>query len=104
MKYHVTPKWNGEDIVTASEYFGGEEAAIEAFCAKWDADTSFAYDQITKIFLFDTLEEAFEFQAEYGGEILEIEDTYIELNVDQIEGYKYTRTRINKSDIIRIVE
>ena len=87
MKYHVTNKWDGEDLESAELRFGTEEA-IEMFCKKWDTeDVAFAQSQINNIYLFDTMEQAVEHQKFYGGEILEIDDEYIDTSTDTIEGF-----------------
>lgn len=102
-KYHVTPKWDGGDLKSAKEFYGSETAAIKQFCEKWGADVEHAYHHVTYVFLHDTLDEAREFQAEYGGEILAIDDTYLEITIDGVEGYPCVYGRISKDDIIGVV-
>lgn len=101
-KYHVTPKWNGNDLKTAADYLG-EEEAIEMFLEKWETDdVSFAADQVTKIYLYETLADAQSHQKSYGGEILEIDDEWLEIRIDEVEGYPTVRNSISKNDIKRV--
>ena len=103
-KYHVTPKWDGEDLETAAQRMG-EEAAIEMFCEKWATeDASYAADQVTKIFLYATMDEAKEHQENFDGEILEISDEWLEVFEDWTEGSAVlaTRNSIRAADIRRI--
>jgi hypothetical protein len=102
--YHVTPKWDGNDLETAASRLG-EVEAIEMFLAKWEIDdASFAADQVTKIYLYATFEQAQEHQAMYDGEILEIDDRYLEVFTDWSEGIANLAVRHNipKSDIRRL--
>ena len=99
-KYHVT-NWDGENLQTAAQRFG-EAEAIEMFCEKWDTDASFATDQVTKIYLYHTLSEAQDHKDTYGGEILEINDEYLDVAIDEIEGYSTVRYEIDKDAIKRI--
>lgn len=104
MKYHVTQNWNGKDLKTAADFMG-EEEAIEMFCEKWNTDdTSYAQDQIRKIYLYATIEEAQEHQDIYGGEILAINDEWLDIFEDWTEGVSIlaTRNTIKASDISRI--
>ena len=90
MKYHVTEKWDGKELQSAANRMG-EEAAITMFMEKWETDdASFAADQVHYIYLYDTLEDAQNHQETYGGEILIIDDRYLELDIDPIEGYAVT--------------
>ncbi len=104
MKYHVTPEWDGGNLQTAAKRFG-EVEAIEMFIAKWNCDdASFAADQVAKIYLYGTIDEAMAHQAEYGGEVLEIDDEYLEIATDYAEGQPVlcTRNEIRSEDIKRI--
>jgi hypothetical protein len=101
MIYHVTPKWDGKDLESAASRLG-ECEAIDMFMAKWETeDASFAQDQVTKIFFYLTLAEATEHQATYGGEILAIDDTYITIKIDEIEGFPSYRGPVAAEDIKR---
>ena len=101
MKYHVTKEWDGKDLVSAAKRYG-EAGAIDMFCKKWDADESFAIDQITKVYVYSTIEDAQEHKDVYGGEILEIDDTYLELVVDEIKGQLCSQYPISATDIKRV--
>jgi hypothetical protein len=99
--YHVTPKWDGKDLESAASKMG-EVAAIEIFLAKWQTeDDSFAQDQVTKVYFYNTINEAISHQETYGGEILAIDETYLDIAIDEIEGYPTCR-RVSASDIKRI--
>lgn len=103
-KYHVTQQWDGKDLESASQRMG-EEEAIEMFMKKWMCDdSSFAADQVTKIYVYATLSEAQAHQDSYDGEILEIDDTYLELREDWSEGILnfYSNTPISADDVKRI--
>jgi hypothetical protein len=100
--YHVTPHWNGEELKSLASQLG-ECDAIDAFMAKWQTDdSSFAQDQVTNIYFYNTLDEAQDHQDEYGGEILAIDDTYLTITMDPIEGYPTSRGPISAHDINRI--
>jgi hypothetical protein len=103
-KYHVTPKWDGGNLQSARDRFG-EQAAIEMFCQKWGTeDGSFAADQVSKIYLYATLDEALAHQRDYGGEILAIDDTWLEVFEDWAEGVPILAVygEISKADICRL--
>ena len=86
MKYHVTLQWNGKSLQTAARFYG-EAEAIEMFMKKWRTeDSAFAGDQVHKIYLYNTIEEARDHQKIYGGEILEIDDEWLEIFEDVSEG------------------
>lgn len=105
MKYHVTPKWDGENLQPAARRLG-EEEAIEMFCAKWDTeDTSYAADQVWKVFMYATIEEARDHVDNFGGEILAINDEWLDIFEDMTEGQPVLATRndIDAKDIIGIV-
>ena len=104
MKYHVTPKWNEENLQTAVEFLG-ESEAVEMFMTKWETpDSSYAIDQVHKIYLYATIDEAREHQEVYGGEILEIDDQWLDIFEDWTEGSPVlaTRNSINKDYIRKI--
>jgi len=99
--YHVTPKWDGQDLAPAASRIG-EAEAIEMFMAKWETDdTSFAQDQVSKVYLYNNIEQAVSHQDTYGGEILVIDATYLDIVIDEIEGYPTCR-RVSAADIKRI--
>ena len=99
--YHVTPKWNGQNLQTAEQLFG--EDAVEYFMDKWGCyDSSFAQDQVSRIYFYATLDEAQAHQDAFDGEILEIDASYIEIETDEVEGHICTRHQVNALDIKRI--
>lgn len=99
--YHVTPKWDGQDLKSAASRLG-ECEAIDIFMAKWQTeDSSFAQDQVVKIYFYRSLAEAINHQENYGGEILDIDDTWLDIKVDEIEGYPTCRGPVSVSDIKR---
>lgn len=101
-RYHVTQKWNGEDLQPLAKRIG-ENEAIEAFLESWlDADASMANDHVWKIFFFKNLEEAQEHQGIFGGEILEIDADILELEKDLIEGYECTSFDVPKEFIRKV--
>lgn len=102
MKYHVTPKWNEKELQTAAKLLG-EAEAIAMFMEKWETeDASWAADQVHKLFFFDRLSDAQDYQDVVGGEILEINADGYEFFVDYHEGYTYTDETISISDIKRV--
>ncbi|MCP3966682.1 MAG: hypothetical protein GY718_10080 [Lentisphaerae bacterium] len=93
MKYHVTKKWDGENLECAADYMG-EDEAIDMFCEKWGTeDGAFAGDQVHKIFAYNTIAEAKEHQKDWGGQILAINDEFLEFDEDWTEGHPVLYTR-----------
>lgn len=100
--YHVAHHWDGKELRSLANRLG-ERAAIDVFMAKWQTDdSSFAQDQVASIYFYRTLAEAQDHQDIYGGEILAIDETYIDISVDPIEGYPTCRGPVAIEDITRI--
>ena len=101
--YHVVSKWNGNDLQSAKERLG-EQEAIEQFMKKWDTDdASWAADQVGKLFFYETKAEAIEHKSTYGGEILEVDLDDYEVYVDSFEKFPFTDMAIRAENLM-IVE
>ena len=92
--YHVTSNWDNGDLMCGAQYYGSETAAIERFCAKWGTDdSSYAQDQVTKLYLWASIEEAQAMQEDFGGEILKIETEDLTVFEDRTERTPMLATR-----------
>lgn len=74
MIYHVTPNWDGNDLVSLAERHEWADDVADMVAAKWsDCDPWTYYSTDGQyVHCHATLAEAEEFADEYGGEILEI--------------------------------
>lgn len=95
MKYHVTKNWDGGDLESLAMRTGDESEAIEIFCERWPEASEAADLHVHCVFLHDTIEKAREFAASFGGEILEIDDEYLDIKVDPYEGELYVKDMID---------
>lgn len=95
MKYHVSKNWDGGDLESLAIRCGDESEAIEKFCKRWPEACDAADMHVHCVFLHSTIEAAKEFSATYGGEILEIDDEYLDIQKDPYEGELYVKDMID---------
>lgn len=99
--YHVTKNWDGGDLESLYDQHGDE--AYDIFAEKWPEAGGMAASHIHLIHLHDNINDAKRFQAEFGGEILEIEIDSDNVEIDTIEyPHPTTRYSIDAQDIKRI--
>jgi hypothetical protein len=102
MKYHVTKNWDGGDLESLAMRVGDDQEAMEIFCDRWPEAGEAADLHIHCIFLYASLEQAIAHQENFGGEILEINDEYLEIREDPYEGELYVRDEIEAEYIKKI--
>lgn len=82
--YHVTTgQWNGDDLLSLYRQFGDE--AYEEYAKKWPEAGELVQYHVHYIHLHGNLEEAIQFAREFGGEILEIDATELDIEIDNLE-------------------
>ena len=82
--YHVCANYDGGDLMTAARMMG-ELEAIESYVAKWPEAGELAAAHVNMIHLHETIDQAREFAAIYGGAVLEIDAEYLDVVVDSLE-------------------
>ena len=93
--YHVCPEWNGDDLLSLYEQLG--EEAYGVFARKHEIDNGLGIGNAHFVHCHYTIKEAREFQRIYGGEILEIDASKLDVKHDCIEyPHPMVRGRIPK--------
>lgn len=88
--YHVCPRWDGGDLLSLFEQIGEEAYAV--FAQKYGIDNKLGIDNAHFVHCHYTVEEAREHQRIFGGEILEIDASMLEVKHDCIE-YPHPKVR-----------
>lgn len=101
--YHVCQCWDGGDLMSLLDQHNGDEsAALEEFAARWPEAGELGVYHISYIHLWDSLDQAEQFQSWFGGEILEINGDDLEIERDSLEfDHPITRDIIPKTNIRR---
>ncbi len=81
--YHVTPKWDGGDLLSLYEQLGNE--AYDIFYQKYGLENGLGFDHVHYIHCHYTVEEAKEYQRIWGGQILEIDAKHLAVKHDCLE-------------------
>ncbi len=81
--YHVCPAWDGDDLLSLYEQLGNE--AYDVFYQKYELENGLGLDHAHFVHCHYTLEEAKEYQRIWGGQILEIDASELEIKHDCIE-------------------
>lgn len=81
--YHVSKKWDGGDLLSLHEQLGDD--AYEEFRNRWPDSGGLAFSHSDLIHLYTTLDEAENHAAEFGGEVLVVDLSNIEWNIDKKE-------------------
>ena len=94
--YHVTPKWDGGDLVPI-----GDE---DAYTARWPDAGNLARYHAHVVHLHASRERAEEMQAVFGGEILVVDVSGVDVNFDTLEAScpHWTAARIPARAIKRL--
>ena len=82
--YHVCARWDGDDLRSLVTRLG-EMEGIEEYARRWPDAGDLALDHAYRVHLYATLAEAVAHRDEYGGEILEIDATWLNPEVDGAE-------------------
>ena len=88
--YHVCPRWNGDDLLSLYEQMG--EEAYDAFAVKHGIGNELGIGNAHFVHCHYTVEEAREHQRAFGGEILEVDASVLEVKHDCIE-YPHPKVR-----------
>ena len=88
--YHVTPKWDGGDLLSLYEQLGN--VAYDIFAQKHEIDNKLGIGNAHFVHCHYTVEEAREYKKIFGGQILEIDASMLEVKHDCIE-YPHPRVR-----------
>ena len=99
MKYHVCNKWDEGDLESLYIRCGRDEnQAIKKYLKRWpEATVAMAVDHVHKVFLYKSLEEAMTHPKR--GQVLEIDDEFLEVHEDIIEGFSFVFGSIDAEDI-----
>ena len=81
--YHVTDLWDGWPLESLYDRYG--EGAYEMYAKKWPDSANLAQVHAHVVHLHSTLRKAWEYQQEYGGEILRIDGTGLDIEMDSYE-------------------
>ena len=93
--YHVCPEWDGSDLLSLFEQIG--EEAYVVFAKKHEINNKLGIGNAHFVHCHYTVEEAREYQRNFGGQILEIDATALEVKHDCIEyPHPMVRGRIPK--------
>jgi hypothetical protein len=88
--YHVCPRWDGDDLLSLYEQLG-EEAYI-IFAKRHEVDNELGIGNAHFVHCHYTLQEAKEYKKIFGGQILEIDASKLEVKHDCIE-YPHPKVR-----------
>ena len=79
--YHVCrDEWDGGDLISLHQQEG--EAAYQIYAERWPEAGELAQYHVHYVHLYETLDEAKEHQANYGGEILRIDGEPEEIGIE----------------------
>ena len=93
--YHVCQAWNGDDLLSLYEQLG--EEAYGVFARKHEIDNKLGIGNAHFVHCHYTVEEAREYKKIFGGQILEIDASKLEVKHDCIEyPHPMVRGRIPK--------
>ena len=99
--YHVCPEWNGDDLLSLYEQLG--EEAYGVFARKHEIDNKLGIGNAHFVHCHYTVEEAVEYKRVFGGQILEIDASKLEVKHDCIE-YPHPMVRnVIPKEYIRIL-
>lgn len=86
MIYHVVPTSYkpGDDLLSLERQIG-EFEATELYSTRWPESAALATYHVSYVHCFSTMSDAEEHQAEYGGLIVEIDDTDLDVEIDKLE-------------------
>ena len=88
--YHVCPSWNGGDLLSLYEQMG--EEAYDAFAVKHGIGNGLGIGNAHFVHCHYTVEEAREYQKNWGGVILEIDAKHLAVKHDCLE-YPHPKVR-----------
>ena len=81
--YHVCKNWDRCNLKSLYEQY--ENQAYEMFLEKWPEASELVEYHVHYIHCHFTLDEAREYQAEYGGQIIAIDTDNLEVVIDKLE-------------------
>ena len=82
--YHVCADgWDGEDLESLYTIYG--EKAYDMFQEKWPETGDMCFTHAHMVHMHLTLDDAVEYQGEYGGEIVEISTEDLDIIIDYEE-------------------
>ena len=81
--YHVCRDWDGNNLQSLYEQYGDQ--AYDIFLSKWPDAGELAEYHVHYIHCHSALDEAKEYQAEYGGQIIAIDAEYLDVIIDNLE-------------------
>lgn len=77
MLYHVTKKWDGEDLVPIND--------PDEFAMRWPDAGSLGQVHAYRVHMWFSLDEADEHRDTFGGEILVIDESMFDYETDDLE-------------------
>jgi len=81
--YHVCKNWDGCNIESLYKQYGDE--AYRIFAKKWPDAAELAEYHVHYVHCHFALDEAKEYQTEFGGEIIAIDAEYLDVVIDTLE-------------------
>jgi len=81
--YHVAADWNGQNLESLYAQYGDD--AYDMYLDRWPESENLGTYHAHVIHLHSTIEEARDYAVVYGGQVLEIDGRYLEIDIDTHE-------------------